>query len=64
LEGTRSIKLKEPLPRRFRAAVDLGTTTLALRIFNLKTGEMLATATVGNPQSAISADVMGRIGYA
>ncbi|MGI6672573.1 MAG: hypothetical protein ACOX58_13525 [Christensenellales bacterium] len=56
--------MKEPLPRRFRAAVDLGTTTLALRIFNLKTGEMLATATVGNPQSAISADVMGRIGYA
>lgn len=64
LDGSRRIELKDPLPGRFGAAIDLGTTTLALRIFDLKTGEMLAAATAGNPQSAVAADVMGRIGYA
>ncbi len=43
------------------AAVDIGTTTVALSVYNLKTGICLATETMLNPQATISADVMGRI---
>ena len=43
------------------AAVDIGTTTIALSVYDLATGKCLATKTTLNPQSVISADVMGRI---
>ena len=43
------------------AAVDIGTTTIALSIYDLTTGKCLAAKTMLNPQSVISADVMGRI---
>ncbi len=46
------------------AAVDVGTTTLALRLYDTQTAQLLATATAANPQTAIAADVMGRIGEA
>ena len=49
---------------RYGAAVDIGTTTLALRLYDLKTGEPLAKAGGINPQTAVAADVMGRIGAA
>ncbi len=43
------------------AAVDIGTTTVALSVYDLSTGVCLDTRTVRNPQSAVSADVIGRI---
>lgn len=43
------------------AAVDIGTTTVALSVYNLTTGYCLASKTMLNPQSNIAADVMGRI---
>ncbi|MBR6642225.1 MAG: DUF4445 domain-containing protein [Lachnospiraceae bacterium] len=43
------------------AAVDIGTTTIALSVYNLTTGHCLAAKSVRNPQSVVSADVMGRI---
>ena len=43
------------------AAVDIGTTTIALSVYDLATGKCLASKTALNPQSVISADVMGRI---
>ena len=43
------------------AAVDIGTTTIAISIYDLITGHCLASKTMLNPQSVIAADVMGRI---
>lgn len=46
------------------AAVDIGTTTLALKLYNLQNGCILGESAAMNPQRSISADVMGRIGAA
>lgn len=43
------------------AAVDIGTTTIALSVYNLATGSCLASKTAINPQVSIATDVMGRI---
>ena len=50
-----------PMPGRFGAAVDIGTTTLALRLYSLQTGACLAVSTMLNPQTAVAADVIGRM---
>ncbi len=44
-------------------AMDLGTTTVVLRLFNLETGEVLADASFENPQRFGGSDVMSRIHY-
>lgn len=46
------------------AAIDIGTTTIALKRYDLHTGAVLAQAGIMNPQRTIAADVMGRIGAA
>jgi len=46
------------------AAVDVGTTTIALKLYDLATGAVLAREGAMNPQRSIAADVMGRIGAA
>ncbi len=43
------------------AAVDIGTTTLAVKLYDLKTGALLSQSEGPNPQRAVAADVMGRI---
>lgn len=53
-----------PMEGRYGAAIDIGTTTLALKLYDLKTGRLLAEAGAMNPQRSIAADVMGRIGAA
>ena len=45
-------------------AVDIGSTTLVLRCYDLQTGTLLGQSAMINPQTSISADVMGRIGAA
>ncbi|MGE5249265.1 MAG: ASKHA domain-containing protein, partial [Bacteroidota bacterium] len=45
------------------AAVDIGTTTLALYLCDLRTGEILAAASDMNPQITYGEDVMSRIQY-
>ncbi len=45
------------------AAVDLGTTTVALRLYDLATGRALATCADWNALSAYGADVITRIQY-
>ena len=45
------------------AAVDLGTTTVAVRIFDLETGVVIASHTDWNAQSPYGADVISRIDY-
>ena len=44
-------------------AMDLGTTTVVLRLFNLETGEPIADASFENPQRFGGSDVMARIQY-
>ena len=45
-------------------AIDLGTTTLAVYLFDLMTGERLAQTSRLNPQKIFGADVISRIEYA
>jgi uncharacterized 2Fe-2S/4Fe-4S cluster protein (DUF4445 family) len=44
-------------------AMDLGTTTIVLRLFDLETGEQIADASLENPQRFGGTDVMARIVY-
>ncbi len=44
------------------AAVDIGTTTMALKLYDLQSFAELASAAMLNPQGSVAADVMGRIG--
>ena len=44
-------------------AMDLGTTTIVLRLMNLETGEPIANASFENPQRFAGSEVMSRILY-
>ena len=44
-------------------AMDLGTTTVVLRLINLETGELAADASFENPQRFGGSDIMARILY-
>ena len=44
-------------------AMDLGTTTVVLRLLNLETGEIVADASFENPQRFGGSEVMARIHY-
>ena len=45
-------------------AVDIGSTTVAAYLCNLRTGELLATESAMNPQVVYGEDLMSRISYA
>ena len=53
-----------PMDGRLGAAVDIGTTTLALKLYDLQSGKLLGEAAMLNPQTSVAADVMGRISAA
>lgn len=53
-----------PMAGRLGAAVDIGTTTIALRLYDLQSGTCIGESGMGNPQVSVAADVMGRIGAA
>lgn len=61
--GKLSVQLN-PMEGRTGAAVDIGTTTVAVRVYDLASGECTGTAAMRNPQGSVAADVMGRIGSA
>jgi uncharacterized 2Fe-2S/4Fe-4S cluster protein (DUF4445 family) len=44
-------------------ALDVGTTTLALYLCDLKNGEVISTGSVTNPQVLYGTDIMSRINY-
>ena len=44
-------------------AMDLGTTTIVLRLFNLESGELIADTSFENPQRFGGTEVMSRIAY-
>ena len=45
----------------FGVALDIGTTTIAVCLVNMKTGEILCKSSCLNPQSVFGADVLSRI---
>jgi uncharacterized 2Fe-2S/4Fe-4S cluster protein (DUF4445 family) len=45
-------------------AIDIGTTTLAAQLLDLRTGAVLGVRTALNPQARYGADVMSRVQYA
>lgn len=58
---------EEPIePRReavFGVALDVGTTTVALELADLETGEVVEAVTIENPQRFGGSDVLNRISY-
>ena len=64
LDGKGLSQSQNPMPGQAGAAVDIGTTTMALKLFDLASGRLLASAARVNPQTQVAADVMGRIGAA
>jgi uncharacterized 2Fe-2S/4Fe-4S cluster protein (DUF4445 family) len=44
-------------------ALDIGTTTVALYLCNLATGDVIASGSITNPQVLFGADIMSRIAY-
>ncbi len=62
--GGDALTASAPMEGRLGAAIDIGTTTMALRLYDLKTGAQIGDSAMLNPQTSIAADVMGRIGAA
>lgn len=60
----KTAEIGSPMAEGIGAAVDIGTTTLVVELFDLNTGRSLGTSARMNPQRSVAADVMGRIGAA
>jgi len=58
-----STKPGEPLQHQYGVAVDIGTTKLAAYLVDLDTGQIVATASMMNPQIPYGEDVISRISY-
>lgn len=56
-----SFAARQPMKGRFGAAIDIGTTTMALKLCRLSDGAVLGAAACANPQRDIAADVIGRM---
>ena len=61
LSGVAYTEALRPMDGRYGAAIDIGTTTLALKLYDLASGCCVGQAGQENPQRTVSADVMGRI---
>ena len=59
--GTVKLTGLSPMTGQIGAAVDVGTTTLALQLYDLRTGECIGHSSRENPRRAVAADVIGRI---
>jgi uncharacterized 2Fe-2S/4Fe-4S cluster protein (DUF4445 family) len=57
------VEVARSTDRIYGLAMDLGTTTIVLRLINLETGELVADASFENPQRFGGSDVMSRIHY-
>ena len=60
LDGVEIARSPDPI---HGLALDLGTTTIVLRLFDLERGEQIADASFENPQRFGGSDVMSRIRY-
>jgi len=63
--GSRILELRagSEARRMLGLAIDVGTTTLAVQLHDLASGELLASEADYNPQRGLGADVISRIGY-
>ena len=66
VHGDATVMLPDVLPMEqieagSGAEVDIGTTTLALRLYDLQIGACLAVCAMLNPQTTVAADVIGRM---
>ena len=59
--GSGSFRALQPMAGQYGASVDIGTTTLALRLYDLSNGRCLGVSTMLNPQTTVAADVIGRM---
>lgn len=50
-----------PMAGRYGAAIDIGTTTIALLLYDMADGRCIGASSMLNPQTAVAADVIGRI---
>lgn len=64
LGGDAALPARAPMPGAYGAAIDIGTTTVALRLYALSSGRCIGAGGMPNPQGCVAADVMGRIGAA
>jgi uncharacterized 2Fe-2S/4Fe-4S cluster protein (DUF4445 family) len=60
LDGEEIARTRNPI---HGLAMDIGTTTVVVRLLNLETGELIADASFENPQRFGGSDVMARIHY-
>jgi uncharacterized 2Fe-2S/4Fe-4S cluster protein (DUF4445 family) len=60
IDGVEVARSTGPL---YGLAMDLGTTTVVLRLLDLETGEMVADSSFENPQRFGGSDIMARIQY-
>lgn len=56
-----TITPNSPMNGHYGAAVDIGTTTIALLLYDLSSGQCVSVASMLNPQTSVAADVIGRI---
>lgn len=61
LSGSVQASALKPMKGRYGAAIDIGTTTLALKLFDLTSGCCIGQTGNENPQRTVASDVMGRI---
>jgi uncharacterized 2Fe-2S/4Fe-4S cluster protein (DUF4445 family) len=59
-----AVEAGDTRPQAYGMAFDIGTTTVVGYLVDLAGGEVLATASSLNPQSAFGGDLMSRIAYA
>lgn len=45
----------------YGVAIDIGTTSVVLKLYSLENGKCLSNVSILNPQTSVSADVIGRI---
>jgi len=57
------VRIAAAEPEMYGAAIDIGTTTIAAYLIDLKTGETVASRSAMNPQRAYGADVISRTDY-
>ena len=63
MKSEKLVRVSEKLERVLGLAVDLGTTTIAMKVIDLESGAEIASARVINEQRKYGADIISRIAY-
>lgn len=64
MNGHGDVVFVDPMPGEIGTAIDIGTTTVAIRNYDLINGTLINEIGFMNPQGAVASDVMGRMTYA